>query len=58
LIGLNVLSSGLSQVNTYDLKTTLINGSAYPPASSGVSVNNQSNQSIIVIIDILFYFIN
>jgi hypothetical protein len=27
-IGLNVLASGQSQVNTYDLKTTLINGSA------------------------------
>lgn len=40
LVGLNTLTSGLSQVNTYDLKTTLINGSAYPP-SSGVSVNNQ-----------------
>lgn len=38
-IGLNVLANGQSQVNTYDLKTTLINGSAYPP--SGVSISNQ-----------------
>jgi len=38
--GLNVLASGQSQVNTYDLKTTLINGSAYPPAS-GLSMNSQ-----------------
>ena len=29
LIGLNVLTSGQSQVNTYDLKTTLINGASY-----------------------------
>lgn len=42
LVGLNVLTNGASQVNTYDLKTTLINGSSYPPSSSGVSVNNQS----------------
>ena len=41
-IGLNVLANGQSQVNTYDLKTTLINGSAYPPPSSGVSVSDQA----------------
>ena len=44
MIGLNVLSTGLSQVNTYDLKTTLINGSAYPP--SGVSINPQYQDCI------------
>ena len=45
-IGLNVLVSGQSQVNTYDLKTTLINGSAYPPASSGLSMNAQLDTRI------------
>lgn len=45
-IGLNVLTTGASQVNTYDLKTTLINGSAYPPASSGVSIANQANTRV------------
>jgi hypothetical protein len=44
-IGLNVLASGQSQVNTYDLKTTLINGSAYPPAS-GLSMNTQADTRI------------
>jgi hypothetical protein len=42
LLGVNVLVSGQSQVNTYDLKTTLINGSAYPPTSSGLSATNQA----------------
>lgn len=46
LIGLNVLSSGASQVNTYDLKTTLINGSAYPPAAAGLSMDNQAEGRI------------
>ena len=46
LIGLNALTTGASQVDTYNLKTTLINGSAYPPASSGVSVSNQAQYRI------------
>jgi hypothetical protein len=40
LVGLNVLSSGASQVNTSDLKTTLINGTA------PLSVSSQANTLI------------
>ena len=45
MIGLNVLSSGLSQINTYDVKTTLVNGSAYPPPS-GVILDNEYPETI------------
>lgn len=49
LIGLNGLSNGLSNVNTYDLKTSLINGSAYPPIAAYSSYVNQflSGQQIV-----------
>jgi hypothetical protein len=41
LVGVNVLASGSS-----NLTITNINGSAYPPPSSGVSVTNQTVQEI------------
>jgi hypothetical protein len=40
--GLNVLTTGVS-----NLTTTNINGSAYPPPSSGVSVANQGNDRVV-----------
>lgn len=47
LVGLNVLTTGASQMNATNVQLSTINGSAYPPASSGgVSVSNQSNTQI------------
>ena len=46
LVGLNVLTTGASQVSTTNVNLSTINGSAYPPASSGVVVNNQTEGSI------------
>ena len=44
-IGLNVLTTGSSQIDTVNVNLSTINGSAYPPAS-GVSISNQSNTRI------------
>lgn len=41
-VGVNVLSTGV-----INLTTTNINGSAYPPPSSGVSVSNQANDRVV-----------
>ena len=46
LIGLNVLTTGESQVSTTNVNLSTINGSAYPP-SGGVSITNQAKNRII-----------
>ena len=45
LVGLNVLTTGASQVSTTNVNLSTINGAAYPP-SGGVSIANQANKQI------------
>jgi hypothetical protein len=44
--GYNVLATGISKIDTYNINLTQINGSPYPPASSGVSVLVQEEGQI------------
>lgn len=46
LIGLNVLTTGNSQVNATNINLSTINGASYPPSTSNISVTNQSNTQI------------
>jgi hypothetical protein len=45
LVGLNVLTTGASQVSTTNVNLSTINGSAYPP-SGGISIANQATTRI------------
>ena len=46
-IGLNVLTSGISKVDTVNVNITTINNSAYPPPSSNLSCTSQAVNRIV-----------